>query len=207
MTRLRITIKSSIVDVLEENVIVIPGVSWEAYLQMDDLLDDVPVRMKWCDESLEIMSPISRRHEHIKSNIGRMIELFCRRERIFFQTEGSSTLRKERQRGGEPDESYIFTRGKETADLVIEAALSSGGIDKLDFYRPLEIPEVWIWRKGKLAIHAFYNGDYTPVKESKLLPGLNVTLIERLADEIYTSEALDEFEKALDSSEKSGTNL
>ncbi len=45
------------------------------------------------------------------------------------------------------------------------------------------------------------------MKESKFLPGLDITLIERLADEIYTSEALDEFEKALDSSEKSGTNL
>lgn len=183
---------------LDENVIVIPGVRWEAYLQMDELLEDAPVRMKWCDELLEIMSPISRRHEHIKSNIGSMIELYCRRQGLFFQTEGSSTLRKEHQRGGEPDESYIFARGKETADLVIEAALSSGGLDKLDFYRPLEIPEVWIWQDGKLSVHAFENGDYRPADKSRFLPGLDIAVIERLADEPYTSDALNAFEKALD---------
>ena len=32
---------------------------------MDELLDDAPVRMKWADDRLEIMSPISRHHELI----------------------------------------------------------------------------------------------------------------------------------------------
>lgn len=81
---------------------------------------------------LEIVSP-SCRHESIKSNIGRMIELYCRRKRIFFQTEGSATLRREGRRGGDPVESYVFTKGNEAPDLVIEAALSRGGIDKLEF--------------------------------------------------------------------------
>src|SRR4051812_45138813 len=89
----------------EQNTIVIEGVSWETYLQMDELLDDAPVRIKWADDRLEIMSPISRHHELIKSNIGRMIEAFCRRRGHFFQITGSATMRKERQRGGEPDDS------------------------------------------------------------------------------------------------------
>jgi Uma2 family endonuclease len=181
----------------EQNTIVIEGVSWETYLQMDELLDDAPVRMKWADDRLEIMSPISRHHELIKSNIGRMIETFCRRRGLFFQITGSATMRKERQRGGEPDDSYIFTRGQETTDLVIEAALSSGGIDKLDFFRPLEVPEVWVWQDSALHVFGFSNGGYERVTESRFLRGLDLKLVERLAEHPYTSDALDEFERAI----------
>jgi len=181
----------------EANTIVIEGVSWEAYVQMDELLDDAPVRMKWCDERLEVMSPISRYHETIKGNISCMIAVFCRREGIFFATIGSTTMRKERQRGGEPDDSYVFSRGKELADLAIEVAVSSGGIDDREFYRPLEVPEVWIWQKQALTVHAFRDGEYVRVTESRFLPGLDLALVERLAEERYTSDALDAFERAL----------
>jgi Uma2 family endonuclease len=187
----------SIPAVAEQNTIVIEGVSWDTYLQMDELLDDAPVRMKWADDRLEIRSPISRHHELIKANIGRMITAFCRRKGLFFQITGSATMRKERLRGGEPDDSYIFSRGQEATDLVIEAALSSGGIDKLDFFRPLEVPEVWIWQDGALQVFAFRDGDYERVTASRFLPGLDLALIERLAEHPYTSDALDEFERAL----------
>jgi Uma2 family endonuclease len=184
--------------ITEQNTIVIEGVSWDTYLQMDELLDDAPVRMKWADERLEIMSPISRRHELIKSNLGCMIEAFCRRRRLYFRITGSATLRKDRRRGGEPDDSYIFTRGQETTDLVIEASLSSGGIDKLDFFLPLEVPEVWIWQAGALHVFAFQHGAYEEAKASRFLPGLDLTLVERLAEHPDTSDALDEFDRALD---------
>lgn len=188
--------------ILEDRLVVIPGVSWEAYVQMDELLQDAPVRMKWCEEELEILSPISRRHEHIKSNLGRMVELFCRRRGVFFKIEGSATLRKERLRGGEPDESYIFTRGRDRAELVIETALSSGGIDKLEFYHPLEIPEVWIWQDDRLRAYARGEAAYAELSESRLLPGFDLALAERLADSPYTSEVLDAFERALLEAEK-----
>jgi Uma2 family endonuclease len=184
--------------VAEHNTIVIEGVSWDTYLAIDELLDDAPVRMKWADDRLEIMSPISRHHELIKANIGRMIGAFCRRRRLFFSITGSATMRQDRRRGGEPDDSYIFTRGQEATDLVIEAALSSGGIDKLDFFRPLEVPEVWVWQDGALHVFAFRDGDYERATASRFLPGLDLALIERLAEHPYTSDALDEFERALE---------
>ena len=182
----------------EQNTIVIEGVSWDTYLQMDQLLDDAPVRMKWADDRLEIMSPISRHHELIKSNIGCMIETYCRRKRLYFRITGSATMRKDRKRGGEPDDSYILTRGQETTDLVLEAALSSGGIDKLDFFRPLQVPEVWVWEHRSLHVFAFRNGDYERVTASRFFPGLDLKLVESLAEHPETSDALDEFERALD---------
>ena len=181
----------------EHNTIVIEGVSWETYIQMDELLDDAPVRMKWADDRLEIMSPISRHHELIKSNLGCMIEAYCYWRGLFFHITGSATMRKDRERGGEPDDSYIFTRGQEATDLVIEAALSSGGIDKLDFFRPLQVPEVWVWQDRALHVFSFRDGDYVRVQESRFLPGLDLSLIERLAEHPYTSEAVAEFRREL----------
>ena len=185
-------------ELLDEQRIVLFGIDWNGYLQIDEILgEERSVRLKFSDGLLEIMSP-SRRHEHIKSNIGCMIELYCRKKKIFFQTEGSATLRREGKRGGEPDESYILTKGSEEPELVIEASLTSGGIDKLDFYLPLGIPEVWIWEDGHLRVHALTDGAYQLVSQSGLLPGLDLGLVERLADADYTSEALDAFEAALD---------
>src|SRR4051812_14307471 len=183
--------------VTEQNTIVIDGVSWDTYLQMDQLLDDAPVRMKWADERLEIMSSISLHRELVKSNVGRMIEAYCRRNRLYFRITGSATLREDQKRGGEPDDSYLLTRGGKGRDLVIEAALSSGGIDKLDFFRPLEVPEVWVWEDRALHVFGFRNGDYERVTASRFLPGLDLSLVESLAEHPDTSDALDEFERAL----------
>jgi Uma2 family endonuclease len=78
-----------------DQCIVLEGVTWDGYVQIDEMLGESrSVRLKFADDRLEIMSP-SRNHEHIKSNIGRMIELYCRRKKKFFQTEGSATLRRQ----------------------------------------------------------------------------------------------------------------
>jgi len=181
-----------------DQCIVLEDFSWEGYVQFDEMLGESRgVRLKFADNRLEIMSP-SRKHEHIKGNIGRMIELYCRREKIFFQTEGSATLRREEKRGGEPDESYNFVKGGEEAQLVIESALTSGGIDKLHFYEGLEMPEVWIWENEELSVYHFANGAYKKASQSQFLPKLDLSLIARFADEPYTSEVLDRFEQALE---------
>ena len=178
--------------------IVLEGISWENYLQIDEMLGESRgVRMKFADDRLEIMSP-SRAHEHIKSNIGRMIEVYCRRKKLFFPTEGSATLRREGTRGGEPDESYNFTEGSEEAQLVIETALTSGGIDKLHFYRSLSMPEVWTREDDALSVYHFDSKDYQNVNKSQFLPDLDLSLVESLADHPYTSEVLDRFEEAMD---------
>ena len=80
---------------------------------------------------------------------------------------------------------------------MIEAALSSSGVDKLDFYRPLGMPEVWIWENEMLNVFILEDGDYELSSESRLLPGWDLTLVARFADQAYTSEALDAFEEAL----------
>ena len=52
--------------------------------------------------------------------------------------------------GAEPDESWCIGEEAEFPHLVVEVALTSGGISKLELYRRFGIGEVWIWRKEKI---------------------------------------------------------
>lgn len=84
-----------------------------------------------------------------------------------------------KQAGAEPDESWCIGKEREFPDLVLEIALTSGGVDKLEIYRRFQVPEVWFWRADKLEIFALSgNGQYERVPQGRVLPGLDVPLLE-----------------------------
>jgi hypothetical protein len=63
---------------------------------------------------------------------------------------------------------------------VLEIALTSGGVSKLEVYRRFNVPEVWCGRRDRLEIFALGSaGAYEPSTRSRLLPGLDVSLLER----------------------------
>ena len=85
-----------------------------------------------------------------------------------------------KQAGAEPDESWCIGEEKEFPDLVLEIALTSGGIDKLEIYRRFKVPEVWLYRRNQLEIFALNSsGRYSKVQKSRLLRSLDIQLIER----------------------------
>jgi hypothetical protein len=84
---------------------------------------------------------------------------------------------------------------------VLEIALTSGGIDKLEVYRQFAVPEVWVWRKGKLEIWALrrdrvaYEG---PFRKSRLLPGLDIAALVRCLNLNSWLEARRAFRRTFD---------
>ena len=51
---------------------------------------------------------------------------------------------------------------------------------KLEIYRRFNVPEVWVWRRNKLEIFVLGSSEtYEPVRKSRLLPVLDVSLLER----------------------------
>ncbi|KAM3100656.1 Uma2 family endonuclease, partial [Phormidesmis sp. 146-12] len=56
-----------------------------------------------------------------------------------------------------------------------------GLLDKLEIYRGLEVPEVWIWRKGNLVIHRLRDDQYEQISRSEFLPKLDLDLLVRCA--------------------------
>jgi Uma2 family endonuclease len=162
---------------------VMSGVSWESYQQLDTALgEDRPEpRLYYLDGELEIMTT-SLMHERLKEWLGTLVEDYLFEAGVETFPHGQATLRRLREAGAEPDKSWCFGDEKEHPDLVVEIALTSGGLDKLEIYRRFSIPEVWLWRKLHVEIWVLSpdRAEYTgPVKKSVLLPNLDVGLLER----------------------------
>lgn len=165
-----------------EQRIVFSGLSWNSYLAFDKKLGDnrPGPRLYFLDGLLEIIST-SDEHERLKSCFGGFVEDYFFERGIEIVPRGQATMRTQlKEAGAEPDESWCIGKKKKFPDIVLEIALTSGGIDKLDIYGRFEIPEVWIWRNDKLEIYVLTNsGNYKLSKTSRLLPDLDIALLER----------------------------
>lgn len=165
----------------EDQRVVLHGVSWQDFERLLAIRGErAGVRMTYLEGELELMTP-SRTHEGIKTTIGRILEAHAMARDLIIEGFGSWTLRNElRERGIEPDECYIVgTADKDRPDLAIEVIWTSGGIDKLDVYRGLGVPEVWLWRQGRIEVHVLHGDSYTRVETSGLLPDVDLTLAAR----------------------------
>jgi Uma2 family endonuclease len=166
-----------------EERLVICGVSWDRYLALDKALgDDRPgPRFYYLDGELEIMTT-SNEHERIKKWIGDLMAVYFEEASIEIMPRGQATMRKAlKQAGAEPDESWCIDGEKEFPDLALEIALTTGGLSKLEIYRRFNVPEVWFWRRQALEIFALRDdgAGYEAVSRSRLLPDLDIALLER----------------------------
>ena len=166
-----------------EERLIICGLSWQRYLDLDKALgDDRPgPRFYYLDGDLEIMTT-SNEHERIKKWIGDLLADYFFEAGIEIVPRGQATMRLAlKEAGAEPDESWCLAKEKEFPDLVLEIALTSGGVSKLEVYRRFQVPEAWFWRRNGLEIFALRpdGSSYGRVSQSRLLPQLDVALLER----------------------------
>jgi len=178
--------------------VLLRGVSWEQYEALDRDLDGLGARLAYLDGTLEIMSPISSDHEGRKSLIGRFVEDFCLSREIEFWEFGSSSLRLAGVAGEEPDEQFHFHEEKRNPDLAIEIMVSSGGIDRLALLHRFRIAEIWIWKNGLLCAYQWRDAGYEEITESRVLPGIDLRLIQRCAEIRPMSAAIREFRRGLE---------
>ena len=120
-----------------------------------------------------------------------------REKRIRFYRRGSFTLKKEGYSSGEPDESYCIDTNKEVPDIVIEVVITSGTLNKLDVYKPLNISEVWFWKNKQLQIFHLTDGEYQQVARSQFFPDLDLEILQRYIDYPDQYDAVLEFQKAV----------
>jgi Uma2 family endonuclease len=102
--------------------VILSGVTWKQYETLLELFaDDQPgVRVAYLEGELEIMSP-SRKHERIKTTVGRLAELYALERDIPLTGLGSTTFREAaKERGAEPDEYYCIGAEKAVPDIAFE---------------------------------------------------------------------------------------
>lgn len=56
--------------------------------------------------------------------------------------------------------------------------MSWRGIDNLEVYRGLRVPEVWIWQDRQLRFYALGDDGYRVAARRRFVPGLDPRLIE-----------------------------
>ena len=180
--------------------VVLHGVPWSHYeAQLAFRGDASSPRISYLDGEMELMSP-SKDHERIKSYVGRLIEAFALERGVDLSPYGSWTLKRAPKNAGvEPDECYLIgsDQSRETPDLVIEVIWTSGGIDKLEAYRRLGVPEVWFWKDGALGIYVLRGEQYEVTARSACLPALDPVLLASFLDRPTAIQAVRAFREAL----------
>jgi Uma2 family endonuclease len=167
-------------------------VDWAGYEALDRARGDHPApRITYLDGVAELMSP-SKFHERINYRIGHLIEAYCTGRGIVVEGYGSWTLKDESLKAGaEPDCCYVFSTKlpEERPDLSVEVVWTSGGLDKLEVWRRMRVPEVWFWIDDVITIHELGPNGYEQVDRSPRLPELELSKMYELLGLDSTQEA------------------
>lgn len=174
-----------------EQRVILYDVTWKQYEQLSDMFVDEFPRMNYLEGTLEIIVTSSPEHERLKKIISRLIETYAVERLINLNGYGSATFRREAvRRGAEPDECYCLGTLAEIPDIAIEIALTSGGVDKLEVYRGLQVPEVWFWANSQFSIYRLRENGYELISRSEFLPELDLSVLSQYVGYINQTEAV-----------------
>jgi Uma2 family endonuclease len=156
-------------------------------------------RIAYLEGALELMSP-SRHHERIKAVLGSLVVVFAEERGLSLSSYGGWTLRHAPGESAvEPDDCFILgsDQSRERPDLAIEVEWTHGGIDRLEIYRRLRVPEVWWWREGRVTVHALEGDRYIQSEASLVLGGFPMAHALELLDAPNLTDAIRAFRAAL----------
>jgi Uma2 family endonuclease len=174
-----------------EQRVILYDVTWKQYEQLSDMFVDEFPRMTYLEGTLEIIVTTSPEHERLKKIIARLIETYAVERLINLNGYGSATFRREAvRRGAEPDECYCLGVLAEVPDIVIEIALTSGGVNKLEVYRGLQVPEVWFWANSQFSLYHLREEGYELISRSEFLPELDLSVLSQYVGYTNQTEAV-----------------
>jgi len=181
-----------------DEIVILGGMTWADYERLlAERGDRSAPRIAFLEGTVEIMSP-SRDHESIGYRISHLVAAWCLHSGVEFDGVGSWTLKDEAvARGVEPDECYIIgTQNSDRPHLAIEVEWTHGGLDRLEIYRQLNVPEVWRWRRGRIHIHVLRGEAYHEASRSEVLPGLDLGQLVSFLDRPRASQSIREYTEA-----------
>jgi Uma2 family endonuclease len=180
--------------------VILTGMTWKDFeILLAIRGDNSGVRMAYMEGAIELMSP-SINHEGVKKTVARLVEAYADELGLPLNGYGSWTLKNAFvERALEPDECYVLGSPKgDIPELAIEVVWTSGGLNKLEIYRSLGVPEVWRWERFKgFTVHLLRDGRYETAPRSVFLPDIDLDMIERFAITENQSQAVRAFREAL----------
>jgi Uma2 family endonuclease len=193
---------ATIATTRKESPLLFEGLTWREFKAVEQLLERPGYRLSFLNGVLEIRRMPGEPHETVKKRIAALLELYLLMAGFDFTPTGSMTL--ESEAGAvkrEADESYKLAPNRVRPDLAIEVVFTSGGIDKLETYKRLKIPEVWFWEDGVLEIyHLRLEGNelhYEKISNSEEVKGIDLDLLLRCINMVNHVDAIKTFQQAL----------
>jgi Uma2 family endonuclease len=187
-------------------VVRMPG-SWQDYCALRDSRGDGSIpRIKYRDGEILLMSPMPRhgREAHL---LARIVEALLDSEERNYEAFTPITMDIPESRGIEPDYCFYIDNwqaavGKDRInwqtdpppDLAIEIDVTT--YTAAEDYLPYLVPEVWLFKKGRLLIHQLTDREYTLRENSQFFPDVDLKAIAaqcfQMAAELGTGVALRE---------------
>lgn len=191
---------ATIAPPIKESPLLFEGLTWREFKAVEQLLDRPGYRLSFLNGVLEIRRRSGEPQEIIKERIGALVEQYLLMAGFDFTPTGSMTLESETGKvKREADESYKLAPDRRLTDLAIEIVFSSGGIDKLEAYKRLKIPELWFWEDGLLEVyHLRGEGDglhYEKISSSEEVQGIDLDLLLRCMNMVNHVDAIKTFQQ------------
>jgi Uma2 family endonuclease len=198
-----------LLDALGDQRIVLPGLSWEEYVAINDAIVERPnIRMFYCDGRLTLLTE-SRKHGWYGERLGQLVVELATGLKMIIEDAASATFRRRAKKGGvEGDKTFYFgehavrMKGSQDIDLnvqpppdlAIEVEVSHSADDAVITWGRLGVPEVW--RFDPIAMECSFwsrrpDGTYDRIERSLAFPALtpdDVVEQMRRADELGMGE-------------------
>jgi len=191
-----------------EQRVVFHYLSWDAYLQMLQLLgNNRSARLTYDQGTLEITMPLEE-HEFAAEAIALFIRVLVIELGLDLKTMGSTTLnRADLQRGAEPDKAFYIQNRSQVAgrnvdlmqdpppDLIVEVDITHTDINKFRLYASLGTPEFWRYNGQEWQIYQLQGEQYVEVETSPTFPFVPKVKLYEFLEQSQQSEVT--AEKAL----------
>lgn len=189
------------VEAPEEQSFVLDGVSWDFYEHLLREVGDRRIFVTYNRGRLEIMSP-SWKHERYGQLTSMVVRIVALELKIPFESGGSTTFRSKHTDGGlEPDQCFYIQHaaaviGRDEIDLtvdpppdlVIEIEMSRRLADRIEVYRGLRVPEIWLENGKRLQILRLAGSQYEPTDRSAAMPQLLPDQVHALVEASRTMD-------------------
>jgi Uma2 family endonuclease len=199
------------IELAPGSVVTIPNINW---LEFESILQELGekrrTRIAYSNSTLEIMVPLLDR-EIPKDLISDIVKILLKSAGRRYEPFGSTTFKREGAAGVEPDACFYILNYQRMInrrrllpddpppDLAIETDVTSK--TKIDAYKIIGVPEIWVYDSGRLRIYLLQDGEYVESDISPNFPGIAIAqlipaTVER-AWQVGNLQALEEFESAI----------
>jgi Uma2 family endonuclease len=199
------------IELASGSVVTIPNITW---LEFESILQELGekrrTRIAYSNSTLEIMVPLLDR-EIPKDLISDIVKILLKSAGRRYEPFGSTTFKREGAAGVEPDACFYILNYQRMIgrrrllpddlppDLAIETDVTSK--TKIDAYKIIGVPEVWVYDSGRLRIYLLQDGEYVESDMSPNFPEIAIAqlipaTVER-AWQVGNLQALEEFESAI----------